>query len=247
VATPPTTTPVLCYADSPIRGELCVEPVDEGTVRVIVPPVRDWRLLPTGYKVASVALLGVIGLLLLGAVRAGDADGSRALCVNAAICAVFLGILIAAGHQRIYCCKIFEVTARSLTVTHVSPGGLRSARTWRRSAIGGVHIKRDNLLIRIGGATAAEVEIFVGERATAAATAEALTAALTAVPAGAVARDAIDCDELQPADGFRRVFFWISAALAVLAMGIGLFGDFCLAAYIFLLAAVPLALAWATE
>jgi hypothetical protein len=239
------TPPTLSYADSPIRGELCVDR-DEGRVRVIVPPVRDWRLLPFSYKAAALGLAGVIAMLVLGAFRAWGSDDSQALFVNAAIHAVFLAILIAAAHQRIYSCRIFEVTARSLTLTQVSPAGLRSARTWRRSAIAGARIRGDKLIIRIDGG--GEVQMFVGERCAAAAVAEALTAALAAVAAAPIADEGSSPpSESEPNDSLRAVFYWLGGGLALLAMGIGLFGDFCVAAYVFLLAAVPFLLAWATD
>src|SRR2546423_969307 len=146
--TPSMPTPVLSYSPSPLRDEICVERGDDA-VRVILPPVRDWRLLPAGYKIAAVALLGVIAMLVFGGLWAWGTGDSEALFINGGIYAVFLGILLTAAHQRISRSLIFEVSPAALTITHVSPGGRRSTRRLRPGAAHGGPINGGNANLAI--------------------------------------------------------------------------------------------------
>src|SRR5206468_3124199 len=98
------------------------------------------------------------------------------------IYAVFLGILLTAAHQRISRSLIFEVTSAALMITHISPGGRRSTRRLRHGAIDGVEVNRENenLTIRVRGRD--DVMMFVGDRRTSAAAANALNQALRESP-----------------------------------------------------------------
>src|SRR4051794_41818930 len=163
---------------SPLRGRICVERAPDDTVRIIVPPVRDWRALASGYKFAGVTLLGIVILFVLGGLRIWGSGDSEPLFINGAIYAVFLGILLTAAHQRVNRTLMFEISPAAVAITRIAPNGRRTMRRLRRGIVIAAQVPsdHDNLVVCLHARD--QLEMFAGPRHIALAAARSINHAL---------------------------------------------------------------------
>jgi hypothetical protein len=110
-------------------------------VRVLVPPLGDWRRLPRGFKVAVVVPAALTSLYtLIAALNWPDADARSGALASGGMFAITLAIVASAAHQRLTRCLWFDITGRTFSLMLLLPGSASSARTRRRDAIGRVGV-----------------------------------------------------------------------------------------------------------
>jgi hypothetical protein len=177
IATAPegASSPTLPYADLPSRWGICVERNEDG-VRVVVPPVPDWRRLSAGFFVGGAILAFVLLSMVVPAMYWHE--WLPVLPSLAVYGGGLLWVVLAARH-RLRRRIVLEVSGRAVSATQTSGGRAGRRREWPRAGVSEIKLNPGNgkLIIRVTGV--AFVELYLGpDRALNAHVADTLAAAL---------------------------------------------------------------------
>jgi hypothetical protein len=155
---PESPPPLLPYADLPSRWGVCVERLPDG-VRVVVPPVPNWRRLHAGFYVGGSVLALVVVGVAVAAVNTGD---WLPMLPNGLLYGGGLLWVLLAARYRLRRRIAFEITRHTVSTTYLSGRSGSRRVEWPRARVSEIKLNSSNgkLIVRVTGV--AFVELYLG-------------------------------------------------------------------------------------
>jgi hypothetical protein len=144
---------ILGYEDALERDRISIEPRGDG-LRVITPPLRHWRHVGRGFRIAIISLATIVLFMLIMAIT-GGAEERHVGLANAGMYGAILAIVVAFAYRRVRGWFVFNVTRDALSIRRMLGRSVTSTMTVRRDAVGEIRASRYNrtLVIQITGRT----------------------------------------------------------------------------------------------
>ncbi|HEY7086772.1 MAG TPA: hypothetical protein VH518_01705 [Tepidisphaeraceae bacterium] len=184
----------LAYAELPSRWGIALER-EANVVRITIPPVPSWRLLPRAYFIfIPILALSAIGFFC-GIWLSRDWSSPA---INAGIYGLLLGILLLQAWRLTHDRLVFEVGPAFLSIAHMTRRGTTRRQLIPRTRVGEVKLNPSDgrLFIRVIGREF--IELFVSpDRDVTRWIAKELSSAMSTIPIS----DARPVEELDPATG----------------------------------------------
>lgn len=121
--------PILAYDESLSRDKLTIQHRDDGSLRIIIPPLRNWRTLPIGFWIGLAVLTLILGPWIVAGTRWFWFHWQIEGLIWIAVFAMPFALLLGVTWYRLGEHACLDVRDASLTLQRLHRGRIVAART----------------------------------------------------------------------------------------------------------------------